>query len=206
VPVPGVGAGSYAEGANLANWVDAQFLPGRKWDGNWDPEGLLSTLPAVATCLLGVFAGLLLKNGSMKASDKSLWLIGAGFVLLAAGMLWGLQFPVIKKIWTSSFVLVSGGFSLVLLGLFHQIVDVHGQRAWTTIFLWIGANAITLYLFNNMASLHEIAKRLVGGDVAEFFDRHLTQGAGALLIALVALALTVALAGFLYRRKIFLRV
>ena len=94
VPVPGIGTGSFAEGANLANWIDAHYLPGRKWEGSWDPEGILTTLPAIGTCLLGVFAGLLLKNPKLDARQKSLWLIYAGVALLAAGLLWSLQFPI----------------------------------------------------------------------------------------------------------------
>ena len=145
VPVPGIGAGSFAKGANLANWIDSQYLPGKKWDGTWDPEGLLSTLPAIATCLLGVCAGLLLKDARIDESRKSLWLLGGGLGLAVAGLFWGLQFPVIKKIWTSSYVLVAGGCSAVLLGIFHQIIDVWNHQRWATPFIWIGANAITLY-------------------------------------------------------------
>jgi hypothetical protein len=83
VPVPGIGMGSYAKDANLANWVDEQYLPGRKWNGAWDSEGLLSTLPAIGTCLLGVFAGLLLKEPSLLPHQKTLWLIGAGAAMVA---------------------------------------------------------------------------------------------------------------------------
>ena len=117
VPVPGVGAGSFEPDANLANWIDANFLPGRLWDKTRDPEGLLSTLPAIATCLLGVFAGLLLKSNRVTPTQKSLWLIGAGAAMVAAGYLWSVQFPIVKEIWTSSFVLVAGGYSAILLGL-----------------------------------------------------------------------------------------
>jgi predicted acyltransferase len=95
VPVPGIGAGSFAPDANLANWFDTQYLPGRMWDKTRDPEGILSTLPAIGTCLLGVFAGMLLKSERFAPQQKSLWLMGAGIVLVAAGHLWGLQFPVI---------------------------------------------------------------------------------------------------------------
>ncbi len=87
VPVSGIGAGSYAKDANLANWIDAQYLPGRKWNGAWDPEGLLSTLPAIGTCLLGVFAGLLLKEPNLQPHQKTLWLIGAGPAMIALGVL-----------------------------------------------------------------------------------------------------------------------
>jgi len=206
VPVPGIGAGSFGPDANLANWIDAHYLPGRLWDGTRDPEGLLSTLPAIASCLLGVFAGLLLRDVRLPAQQKSLWLIGAGLVLLAAGYLWALQFPIVKVIWTSSFVLVAAGWSAILLGVAHQVVDVWGFRRWATVFVWIGANAIALYMAQNLVNFGEVAETLVGGDVASFLDRAVTQGAGNLAINGLGLAFAIAFAGFLYRRKIFLRV
>ena len=206
VPVPGIGAGSLAKGANLANWIDSQYLPGKRWDGTWDPEGYLSTLPAIATCLLGVFAGLLLKNARVEEQRKSMALIVGGAVLVVAGFIWGLQFPVIKKIWTSSYVLVAGGFSAMLLGLFHQIIDVGQHQRWATPFIWIGANAITLYFVENIVNFERLAGRLAGGDVRNFFDTHVATGTGQFVQACAGLLLAVALAGFLYRRKIFLRV
>jgi predicted acyltransferase len=206
VPVPGIGAGSFAKGANLANWIDSQYLPGKKWDGAWDPEGLLSTLPAIATCLLGVFAGLLLKDTRIEESRKSLWLLGGGFALVVAGALWGLQFPVIKKIWTSSYVLVAGGCSAILLGIFHQIVDVWKHQRWATPFIWIGANAITLYFIESIVNFERLAGRLVGGNVNSFLDAHIVSGTGHLARACVGLLLAILLARFLYRRNIFLRV
>jgi predicted acyltransferase len=206
VPVPEIGAGVFEPGKNLSNWVDSQYLPGKRWDGTWDPEGLLSTLPAIGTCLLGVMAGLLLKNSNICPHRKSLWLIGGGVIMVLLGFLWGLQFPVVKKIWTSSFVLVAGGYSAVLLGIFHQVIDVWGRSRWATPFLWIGANAITLYFADSIIGFEKLAHRLVGGDVGRFFNQLLTLGAGHLLAASVGLLLAVTLAGFLYRRKIFLRV
>jgi len=206
VPVPGIGAGSFAPDANLANWLDAHYLPGRLWDKTRDPEGLLSTLPAIGACLLGVFAGLLLKNERIAAQRKSLWLIGAGIILVAAGHLWALQFPVIKAIWTSSFVLVAGGYSLLLLGVWHQIIDVWGIRGWSTIFVWIGANAITLYFLNGLSGFEPFAKRFMGGDLSALIDRFTTPHTGLFLGHVLGLAFAVALAGFFYRRKIFLRV
>jgi predicted acyltransferase len=206
VPVPGIGAGSFAPDANLANWIDAHYLPGHLWDETRDPEGLLSTLPAIASCLFGVFAGLLLHDVRVPAERKSLWLIGAGIVLLAAGYLWALQFPIIKAIWTSSFVLVTAGWSAILLGAVHQVVDVWGVRRWATMLVWIGTNAITLYMAHNLINFAEVSQTLVGGDVAELLDRMVTRGTGNLAVNALGLAFAVALAGFLYRRKIFLRV
>src|SRR6185437_2581672 len=206
VPVPGVGAGSYAPNANLANWIDTQFLPGRMWDKTRDPEGLLSTLPAIATCLIGVLAGLVLKVRQLTSSAKSLWLIGGGLVMTAAGYLWSLEMPLIKPIWTSSFVLATGGMSLILLGAFHQVIDVWGYKSWTPAFVWIGANAILLYVLNALMGFDEPARRIAGGDFGALLDKLFVHGVGALIVNLTALGLVIALAGFLYRPKLFLRV
>ncbi|MGB9653718.1 MAG: heparan-alpha-glucosaminide N-acetyltransferase domain-containing protein [Pseudolabrys sp.] len=204
VPVPGIGAGSYEPGANLADWIDANYLPGRLWDKTRDPEGLLSTLPAIGTCVLGVLAGLLLKDERATPTQKSLWLIGGGAAMVAAGYLWGLQFPVVKAIWTSSFVLVAGGYSAILLGIMHQAIDVWGWKLWATIFVWIGANAIAIYFINGVTGFEPFALRFVGGDVKAWFDQSVTPGMGLFVAHLLGLIFAIALAGYLYRRKIFL--
>ncbi len=201
VPVPEHGAGNFAEGMNLANYVDKQYLPLRKWNGDHDPEGLLSTLPAIANCLLGVFAGLLLKNTTVPDRKKAGYLVAAGMACLAVGWLWHLNFPVIKKIWTSSFVLVASGYSCLLLAAFYQVIDVWKWQKWAMPFVWIGVNSITIYLAANLIDFEKIARRLVGGQLNGYFGRY-----GQLLIAIVALALGLWLLRFLYRRKIFLRV
>ncbi|MGB8184903.1 MAG: hypothetical protein WCF37_07750, partial [Pseudolabrys sp.] len=178
VPVPGIGPGSFSRDANLADWIDAHYLPGRLWDKTRDPEGLLSTMPAIGTCLLGVLAGLLLKDRRLTPTQKSIWLISSGVAMIFAGYLWGLQFPVIKLIWTSSFVLVTGGYSAVLLGVMHQMIDVWRWKAWATIFVWIGANAIALYFINGVAGFEPFALRFVGGDVKVWLDQTVTPGTG----------------------------
>jgi len=197
--------GSFDMGRNVANHLDFQYLPGKKWDTYWDPEGLLSTFPAIATCLLGVFAGLLLQNKLLTEQRKVFYLFGAGVASLLVGFLWGLQFPVIKKIWTSSYVLVAGGFSALLLGAFHQIVEIWKYQKWCQPFVWIGMNSITIYLANNIIGFRKLAARFVGGDVKDFLDAHVTAGFGDLMLSLVGLALGIWLVHFLYRRKIFLR-
>jgi predicted acyltransferase len=206
VPVPAIGTGSFGPDANLANWIDAHYLPGRLWDKTRDPEGLLSTLPAIGTCVLGVLAGLLLKDDRLTPTQRSLWLIGGGIVMVAAGYLWALQFPIIKAIWTSSFVLVVSGYSAILLGIMHQVIDVWGWKAWATVFVWIGANAITLYFINSIVGFEPFALRFVGGDMSALLDRAVTPGTGLFAAHVVGLILAIALAGYLYRRKIFLRV
>ncbi len=206
IPVPGIGAGSFAPDANLANWIDHHYLPGRLWDVTRDPEGMLSTLPAIATCLFGVLAGLLLRDTRASAQQKTLCLLAAGCILLAAGYLWALQFPIIKAIWTSSFVLVTAGYSAILLAVMHQIIDVWGWQRWATIFVWIGANAITLYFLNDILNFQAAAARLVGGDFASMLDRVVADGTGLFVTNVLVMMFAIALAGFMYRRKIFLRV
>src|SRR5207253_190901 len=103
--------GVFEPGFNYTHYLDQKYLPGKKWDKTWDPEGLLSTLPAIGTCLLGVLAGLLLKSQTVDDRRKVLLLVGGGAVSVLAGFAWSSQFPVIKKIWSSSFVLVAGGYS-----------------------------------------------------------------------------------------------
>jgi predicted acyltransferase len=206
VPVPGVGAGSFTEAGNLAAWIDEHFLPGEKLLGTLDPEGLLSTLPAIGTALLGVFAGLLLKNPGMTPRQRVLWLTLAGIALVTAGYAWSFQFPVIKSIWTSSYVLVTGGLSALLLALFYQIIDVWGYRRWAAAFVWVGANAILLYLIEELVRFHRLASRLVGGDIGDFANTHLAHGAGQFLANVLGMTLAIAVAGFLYRRRLFIRV
>lgn len=206
VPVPGVGAGNFAEGKNLANYIDREYLPLRKWDGDHDPEGLLSTLPAIASCLVGVFAGLLIKNNSVPDRKKVGILLLAGVASIVIGFAWGLQFPVIKKIWTSSYVLVAGGFSALFLGFFYLIIDVWDFQLWSRPFIWIGSNAIAIYVAEHLVKPTEVARRFVGGEIKTFFDTSVASGFGDVVIVLVSLALCLWFVRFLYVRKIFIKV
>jgi predicted acyltransferase len=199
-------SGKFEPGYNLANHIDFQYLPGKKWDNYYDPEGILSTIPAIATGLLGVFAGLILRSTAIDQEKKVLRLIVGGVIALALGWLWHIQFPVIKKIWTSSFVLVAGGCSALLLAAFYWMIDVKQWRGWCMPFVWYGSNAITIYLVSNMlGGFGKLSSRLVGGDVKKFFDASVTKGFGDLMIAIVALGLSFWFLRFLYNRKIFLR-
>ncbi len=193
--------GRFDDGLNLTQHLDYQYLPGYKWDGAYDPEGLLSTLPATATCLLGVFAGLLLRNGNVSPRKKVSWLLVAGVAGIVAGFAWGTQFPVIKKIWTSSYVLVAAGYACLFLAAFFEIVEIRGWRKWCIPFVWIGMNPITIYLAADFIHFSNLAELVAGGPVKAALGRW-----GDLGIAIVAMALVFALVRFLYQRKIFLRV
>jgi predicted acyltransferase len=205
--------GKFDHGLNVANHFDFQYLPGRKYDTYFDPEGYLSNLPAIVTCLFGVFAGLLLVSPHYGDQRKVAYLLGAGVAAVLLGWAWHfgfgantLAFPVVKKIWTSSYVLVAGGYSALLLAAFYTIVDIWKWQAWCQPFVWIGMNPITIYLTSNIiGGYRNPAKRFVGGDIKAFFDNHIAHGVGDLFVAIVGLFLAFWFARFLYKRKIFLR-
>ncbi len=198
-------SGKFEKGLNLSNHTDFKYLPGKRYDNYYDPEGLLSTIPAVGTCLLGMFAGMLLRSGRYCDQWKLIYLASAGVLSVLLGFAWGLQFPVIKKLWTSSFVLVAGGYSALLLATFYWIVEVRQWRGWCQPFVWIGMNSITVYMANNIIGFRKLAERLVGGDVRTAFEVHIAKGAGDLLIAFTGLGFGILLCWFLNRKKIYLR-
>jgi predicted acyltransferase len=198
--------GHFEHGFNLANHFDFQYLPGKKYDTYFDPEGYLSNIPAIATCLLGVFAAFLLRAPKLLDQQKLIYLVTAGLVGASLGWAWHMQFPVIKKIWTSSYVLVAGGYSALLLAAFYFVVDILKFQVWCRPFIWVGMNPITLYLTSNIiGGFRKPAQRFVGGDVTAYLDQHIAKGTGDLLVATVGLLLLFWFAHFLYKRKIFLR-
>lgn len=206
--VKGRVSGIYEEGRNLTNYFDFLYfyIPGRKTPLYYINEGLLSTLPAISICLLGAFAGRLLKDERVKPIRKVSWLVAAGAGLVIVGLLWSLGFPLIKRIWTSSFCVVTSGCSAMLLGVFYFLVDVCKFQTWCQPFVWIGTNSITIYLAASVVGFSRVAERLVGGDVRAWLDVHVASGFGGLVVALTGLALAVLLCWFLHRNRIFLRV
>lgn len=204
VPVPGGGPGDYTRGHNLANWVDAHWLPGRIWYGDYDPEGLLSTLPAIASALIGLFAGRWLQNPTPAPAAKLRGLVLAGIACLVLGYAWSVPFPLIKRLWTSSYALVGGGWCLLLLALFYWLIDERRIARWATPFVWIGSNALLIYLVSHVVDFRKISTFFVSGPVATALDS-LWLGLSGLVLALTSVALCTALCGWLHHRKIFLR-
>jgi len=205
VPTPDLEKVTFEEGKNLANWFDGKYLPGLKWSGSYDPEGFLSTFPAIASCLLGVLVGILFKDENKSPVEKLKWIFSLGVLLIIAGSLWSLQFPLIKKLWTSSYVLVAGGCSMILLGAFYYLIDVKKWKNWSSIFVWIGMNSITIYIAWAFVGFNEISGHIIGEPVQEFIDRFTIEHMGNLITSLVSLSLAVLFCRFLYKHKIFLR-
>ncbi len=201
VPVPGVGAGVLTPESNLAGYLDRLLIPLRFCCYTFgDNEGLLSTIPAISTCLLGVLAGHWLRSGKYSPNRKVLGLAAAGVASLLVGWVWSFNFPIIKNIWTSSFVLWAGGWSLLLLALFYWIIDVQGYRRWSFFFKVIGMNAITIYLVDRFFDFGSITRVFLHGILPHLGRiEPLVWSCGVIFTAWLFLY-------FLYRQKIFLRV
>lgn len=151
IPVPGAGPGVLTREGSFASYVDRVFISRRHlyrqdgWDGAGDPEGLLSTLPAVVSTMFGYFAGVWLR-GRRPSTEVTLRLAAAGALLYVLGAWWGLSFPVIKKIWTSSFAVLMGGCSLLSFAVLYEISEVRGLRRWLMPLERFGRNALTAFL------------------------------------------------------------
>ena len=201
VPVPGRLAGDLSMEGNLVGWLDRTFLPGTMCCyTHGDNEGLLSTLPAIATVMLGVFAGTWLRSPRLPA-EKAQGLVVAGLACLVVGFLWWPLFPVVKNLWTSSFVMLAGGWSLLLLALFYWVIDVKGYRAWAFPFVVIGMNAITIYVLQNIVDFNAIARFFLGGVTSL-----LQAGAAAVVLAAGGVLVRWLVLRYLYEKGTFLRV
>lgn len=198
VPFPGAGVDRYAEGHNLTNYIDQVALPGFKWDGQWDPEGLLSHLPAISTALLGALAGYVLRDGLVSNWKKVGRLLILGTICLVLGWLWSFEFPIIKKIWTSSFVLWAGGWSFLLLALFFATIDVLRWQRWAQPFVWIGTNCIAIYLLGELIDFSKVVQRVLHRELLLKLGNY-----AELTVAVLALSLAIAVCWQLHRRQLF---
>ncbi len=129
------------------------------------------------------------------------YLLVAGVALGSLGFLWGTDFPIIKKLWTSSYVLVAAGYSCLLMALFYLVIEIIGFRIWAMPFVWIGTNPITIYLAYRLLDFNDIANRIAGGPLKAALGPY-----GELLILALVLGFSLGFVAFLYRRQIFLRV
>jgi predicted acyltransferase len=203
VPVPGYGAGVYTAEGNLAGYIDRMLLPGKYCCAPYVPYGdhmgILGTFPSGMHVMFGVFCGYLVRS-AWTHGRKLLILAGGGVGAMALGWAWGLVFPIIMPLWTSSFVVYSTGWCMVVFALFYWIIDVLGYRRWAFPLVVIGANAITIYVLEN---------RFPFMDVANIFFRGVILHSGNLrpLVSAIALVGTEwAFLYVLYRKKIFIKV
>jgi predicted acyltransferase len=215
VPAPGGVAGDLTPEGNLGAYIDRAVFGSHIWKPRWDPEGLLTTIPAIATTLFGLVAGMWLQSGA-DAKRKSFGLLVAGIAGVAVGELWDVVFPINKNLWTSSYAVFTAGAASILLGLCYWIVDIRGWRAWTKPFVILGSNAITLFVVSALLVKTFAIIQVTGADGAAisisryaylaYFVPSASPKNASLLYALANLALLFVLLAWLYRRRIFLKV
>ena len=193
--------GDWSLEGNIVAVVDRAVMIGRLHQKVFDPEGLLSALPAISTAMLGIFAGEIVKTAKFSESKKVLSLIGLGVILVLVGLLWDCVLPINKKLWTSSYVCFVGGLSYLLFALFYWVVDVLKFRKWTFFFTVIGMNSITVYMAQKIIDFKKINEFFFLGTV-----KLLPSDYRAFAIA-VCYSITVWIFLYiLYRKNIFLKV
>lgn len=218
VPVPGYGAGVLEPMGSIEWYLDSSLLHGHTWVfapvRGIDPEGILSTIPAIATLLTGIFAGHFLRSGR-PATEKTVWMFVAGYALMALSAFCDMILPINKNLWTSSYVLLTTGAALVTFGLFYWLIDVQGWRRWPRPFVIFGMNAIVAFMISELLAtlLWVIAwSRPEGGQVTlhdAIYGLFIPVGnlhIASLLFAIAFVAFMYLIAYILWRGKIFLKV
>jgi predicted acyltransferase len=216
VPVPGYGVPGrdipfLDKDANIVAWLDRTMHIGRLYEHTRDPEGLLSTFPAIGTTLLGMLAALWLRT-SRSIERKCAGLLGAGVVLIVLGQLWNPWFPINKKLWTSSFVLFMGGCSLVLWALFAWLIEIKGWRKGWGFWLVFGMNAIASYVLSDLlvaplGNIHLSPHETLGAWIYARSFAHIHPPEMGSLAYSIAFTLACWLPMLvLYRKKIFIKV
>ncbi|MCP3929809.1 MAG: DUF5009 domain-containing protein [Bacteroidetes bacterium] len=209
VPVPGVGIGLLDPGQNFAAYIDSFLVPGRMYQGTWDPEGVFSTFPAIVTGISGMLAGKLILS-DLRQGKKLIWLFALGFLAYVLACVWDWFFPINKNLWTSSYVLYTSGLASMSLAASIWFVDILGYQKWTKIGIVYGANALAAYV------LHGVLARFffipIGGTSINSFFMNGMAGIGfapkfaSMLWAVGYMLFIYLIAYILYKRKIFIKI
>jgi len=215
VPVPGYGAGDLQPDTNLGAYIDRALMGGHLWHHHWDPEGLLSSVPAVSTTLIGVLTGHWLR-AQRDGNRRLIGLLLGGAVGIGLGVAMHFWFPINKNLWTSSYVMFTGGAALISLGLCYWLVDLKGYKRWATPFVIFGTNAIAAYALSTLmtkALALWTVSRPGGKQVmlkTYLFERYFlplaTHRQASLLYSLAFVTLWLALMSILYRKRIFIKI
>lgn len=204
IPVPGFGAGILTKEGSLEGYIDRLFLPGRLHSVVYDPEGLFSTIPAIATALLGMFLGTFLKTEKpyFSRNNKVVIIIASALILITIGLLWDFDFPINKHLWSSSFVCFVGGCSILFFVFFYVIMDILGYHKWAFPLILIGSNSILIYMASEgLVSFAHTAGFVFGG-IIKFAPIIWQPVFTTLSVTIVQLILLY----FLYKKKLFLKV
>ena len=217
VPVPGFGAGILEKEGNFAQYIDQLVLSGHMWASTktWDPEGIVSTLPSIATILFGILAGHLLRS-RLTPESKTAWLMVMGNGLIGAGLIWAWWLPINKPLWTSSYSLLMAGMAANVFGCCYWLIDIKGYRRWSQPLAIYGMNAITVYVLAGLLSKSLSFIKVTGVDGSEitagkWLYEHIyaplaSPVNASLLYALTYVAILYGVSWFMYRMKWFVRV
>jgi len=212
IPTPGEGKVMLEPGNNLAAWLDRLLLPGKMYQGrNWDPEGILSTLPSIGTGICGMLAGSIIV-GKRSTYVKLIWLFSAGFLSFVLGGIWDWFFPINKNLWSSSFVMYTSGVATLGLATSIWFVDVLGYKKWTKFGVIFGSNALAAYLLHGL--LNNVFHIGFGTSEASinssYFSGMLNLGLSHEMVSLIWALLYVLVCfipmWWLYKKKIFIKV
>jgi predicted acyltransferase len=198
---PGFPTGDLTQPGNFASYIDRMILPGKLYLGNHDPEGLFSTIPAIGTGLLGIMAGSFLKNSSFTGTIKALRLAVLGSIFVVLALIWNLDFPINKNLWSSSFVLLVGGLSLLFLSLFYYIIDVKSHKKWAFFFNVIGMNSIFIYLSNHFIHWEYTTEALF-----KWLGQLSGPTYGMVVLTILFVGIKWLALYFMYLKKVFLKV
>lgn len=197
-------AAAFSMKGNIACWFDRTFFPKHIYSKLYDPEGLLSTIPAVATALLGMFAGAFIRweREGLTGNKKTMCLFASAVVLGVVAFSWGHVLPINKSLWSSTFVLAAGSYSAAMLALFYWITDVKGWKRGMFFFEVVGLNSITIYMAKKLIDFNYANKFLFGGLASLFSDKAVSE----VVLAVGYIAVVWLFLYFLHRQKVYLKV
>ncbi len=209
IPTPSFGTAMLEPGANLAAWFDSKFLPGYLYQKTWDPEGILSTFPAIASGITGLLAGQLIVS-KLTQERKVIYLFSLSFLAFVIGFMWGYIFPINKNIWTSSFVLVTSGLAGMILAISIFFIDMMGRTRFTKPGIIFGSNAIAVYVLADVWRIPFYTWK-IGGEslnihwLGMFEQFGWSMKFGSFAYAFLFICLNFIPAWFLYKKKIFIK-
>lgn len=218
IPVPSIGYANLEPTTNLAAYFDNLLLNGHLWKVTkvWDPEGILSTLPAISTTLSGIFLGYWLKKKEIDDNEKTVWIFAAGIILLLLGIFWDPFFPINKSLWTSSYVLYTSGLALLFFAMCYWFIDIKKIKWWIKPFEVYGMNAITVFFLSGLLAKTMGIIKLSNTDGTEislkgflyqtYFTPYFSPINASLLWALIYVLFWLGIMWILYQKKIFIKV
>lgn len=210
IKVPGFNSEELLSKSNIATWLDDQLIPFYLYQKTWDPEGILSTFPSIVTAILGMVTGNLIAS-SRKLSNKIAFIFIGGLVILIMGEIWSWFFPVNKNMWTSSYVLYTGGLAAITLSLLMLVIDQLKLRKWANPAIEFGSNAISAYILSNLVVIPAGIIYINGQSLQEFYMNSLINlgvipELASLIWAIVITIICYIPVKILYNKKIFIKV